>query len=78
MEANFPSAKTVTQMLLKNPEGFGLPYVGIGNELLTANYNLFSAVGADPKGNIDGYIEEAAARIDEALQIMALRNKKGK
>lgn len=75
MEANFPSAKTVTQMLLKNPEGFGLPYVGIGNELLTANYNLFSAVGADPNGDVDGYIEEAASRIDEALQIMALRNK---
>lgn len=75
MEANFPSAKTVTQMLLQNPEGFGLPYVGIGNELLTANYNLFSAVGADPNGDVAGYIEEASARIDEALQIMALRNK---
>lgn len=75
MEENFPSAKTVTQMLLKSPEGFGLPYVGIGNELLTANYNLFSSVAADPSGDIDGYIKEAATRIDEALQILALRNK---
>lgn len=77
MEANFPSAKTVSQMLQNKPEGLGLPYVGIGNELLTANYNLFSSVAADPSGNIDDYIKEAAARIDEAIEIMALRNGMG-
>jgi len=78
MEENFPAAKKVTQMLLNNPEGLGAPYVGIGNELLTAYYNLFSAVGADPDGDMDTYIKEASTRIDEALQILALRNKNNK
>ena len=77
-EENWPSATKVSDMLLNAPKELRIPYVGIGNEILTANFEMWSNTYADPKGDLDAYIKEASDRIDEGIEILNIRTEKGK
>lgn len=76
-QENWPSATKVSEMLMNAPKELRVPYVGVSNEILTANQYLWSSVYADPKGDLDSYIKSVSDQIDEAIQILSLRNKKG-
>lgn len=77
-QENWPSASKVSEMLLNAPKELRGPYVGISNDILNANQYLMGSLYTDPTGDLDSYIKDASERIDEAIEILNLRNQKGK
>lgn len=69
---NFPAAQGLLDAMLETDSNVKLPYTSVATDIQSANVMLFEQIYADPQGDVQGYIEEAAETVTEALEIAAL------
>lgn len=72
MTENFPAAEQLLADLLATDGSLKLPYISVATDQLNANILMMEQLYIDPAGDVQAYLEEAAATIDEALEIAAM------
>ena len=69
----FPSSVRLIEMLQSTPADLRLPYCKLTSQIMAVNADINSYVMADPTGNLDTYIQDAADSINESIQILKMR-----
>lgn len=72
MTENFPAAEQLLADLLATDGSLKLPYISVATDQLNANILMMEQLYIDLAGDVQAYLEEAAATIDEALEIAAM------
>lgn len=71
----FPGADALAKRMQSAPKDLKFPYSKLTNQLLTANSELISNIMNDPKGDVNGYVTEAANSLNKSIKMMNLGGK---
>lgn len=70
----YPSAGLVMQMMANTPKELRFPNTQLVAHILSANANIKSIIMTEPDSDMDELIQNAAASINESIEIHNLRN----
>lgn len=73
MAENFPDAKGLVEKMQSTSGKIKFPYSKLTGQLLTTNWEIISNIMAEPKGDLNSYIEKAADSMNQSIEMLNLR-----